>query len=757
VGRPPKHRDPPAAQARALALEEGLAAPALSARRGGLLAARTGDTAAALAERHGAAGDRPALRKDLVIRRVVQMNEVNWVMKNPETVKYYNFSDADWGLIQLFDGTRTRAEILEEYRREFPREEIPASLVLDFEEMLRKFELIEQSVAERNLQLLARAKTARQRTAEEKAEGRNIFFIPFKVLDPERFLVRTVQFVRWIWTPPAVIAWCLAVAWTIGIFVQHWRPIWSGTLVLYAFLSKPLLDAIQFFLLLSIIGCIHEFAHAYATKIYGGEVHDIGIALLYFTPAFYCDTTDSLLFESKWQRLWVTTAGIYIEGFICFAATLLWVISYPDSFLNEFAYKTMLFTGASTIFFNINPLIKIDGYYALSSVLEIPELREESFQYLGALFQRKVLRLSVEVPEHSRRKRRIFWIYAPLALAYIGVVMTFIGGLFFNFYSKYFPDLAVLLLVLTLLRLFRKRVRLVTRTARLFYLDKKDLIMSSRSRKPLLAVAVLLALLLLVPWTHRKVRTDIRLRPAAEARLEAPEDAVVTEVLVNEGDAVAAGQPILRLESPSLAAHDLELSAERRYLEKAANRARAESDPAGAYAAERHGDSADSELASDRARQERLVLRSPIAGSILTPRLADWKGRHVLAGTTLAEVGDLRKLRADLGFSERLLDDVKVGEEVSAMLPGRPLRPAHGTIVQVSAATLEHPATSSSTADPPAPPARPDRFVARAEFDNADGSLRPGMTGLAKISGPRASPLVDVARILKRWLQTVLW
>ncbi|HTO75637.1 MAG TPA: efflux RND transporter periplasmic adaptor subunit [Thermoanaerobaculia bacterium] len=685
------------------------------------------------------------------------MGEVTWVVKNPETIKYYNFQDSEWGLIQLFDGTRTRAEILEEYRREFPREDIPLSLVLDFEEMLRKVDLIEQSVAERNLQLLARAKTARQRAAEEKAEGRNIFFLPFHVLDPERFLVRTVKYVRWIWTPPVVLAWCLAMLWTVGIFVQHWAPIWSGTLELYAFLKKPLLDAIQFFLLLSIIGCIHEFAHAYTTKIYGGEVHDIGIALLYFTPAFYCDTTDSLLFESKWHRLWTTTAGIYIEGFICFAATLLWVISYPDSFLNEFAYKTMLFTGASTVFFNINPLIKIDGYYALSSVLEVPELREESFGYLGALFQRKVLRLPVEIPEHSRRKRRIFWIYGPLALAYVGVVMAFIGGLFFNFYSKYFPNLAVLLLVLTLLRLFRKRVRLVTRTARLFYLDKKDLIMSNRSRKPLLAGAAVLALLLLVPWTHRKVHTDIRLRPATEARLEAPEDAVVAEVLASEGDIVAAGQPVFRLESPALAARGLEFSAERRYLEKEANRARGASDPAVAYAAERRGASVESELASDRARSDRLVVRSPLTGSILTPRLADWKGRHVVAGTTLAEVGDTRRLRADLDFSERRLEDVRIGGDVSAMLPGRPLRPAHGKIVEVSAATLEHPATPSSMADPSAPPARPDRFVARAEFDNADGSLRPGMTGLAKISGPRVSLLVNVVRILKRWLQTVLW
>ncbi len=486
LGRQAQHRDTPPAKTRSLALAEDLALASVSAahRPRSLLAARSGDTAAALAERHGAAGDRPALRSDLVIRRVVQMGEGTWVVKNPEAVKYYNFADAEWVLISLFDGTRTRAEIFEEYRGQFPGEDIRLQLILDFEEMLRKIDLIAQSIAERNLTLLAGAKTARQRAADERAEGRNIFFIPFHVLDPDRFLNRTVRYVRWIWTPPVVAVWLIGAIWTVSIFISHWQPIWSGTLELYAFLSKPLLDAIQFFLLLSIIGCIHEFAHAYATKIYGGEVHDIGIALLYvITPAFYCDTTDSLLFESKWHRLWVTTAGIYIEGFICAAATLAWVASYPDTFLHDFAYKTMLFTGVSTVFFNINPLIKIDGYYALTSLLEIPELREESIQYLGAVFQKKVLRLPVEVPEVSRRKRRIYWIYGPLALAYLGVLMTLIGGLFFNFYSKYFPNVAGVLLVLTLLRLFRKRVRLVTRTVRLFYLDKKDLLMSSRSRK----------------------------------------------------------------------------------------------------------------------------------------------------------------------------------------------------------------------------------------------------------------------------------
>ena len=261
-----------------------------------------------------------------------------------------------------------------------------------------------------------------------------------------------------------------------------------GTYELYAFLRKPFLDAVYFFFLLSFIGFFHEFGHAYAVKIYGGEVHDIGIALLYFMPAFYCDTTDALLFPNKWHRLWVNVAGIYVEGFVCAGATALWVASYPDTLLHEIAYKTMLFTGISTVFFNINPLIKIDGYHALTSLLEMPELREDAFKYIGLVFQKHVLRLKVEVPVTTRRRRRIYWIYGPLALLYLGVVMSFIGGILYNLFNKTVPDFAIPLLVLTLARLFKKRVRLVTRTTRLLYLDKKEYVMSRAARPRLVAL-----------------------------------------------------------------------------------------------------------------------------------------------------------------------------------------------------------------------------------------------------------------------------
>jgi putative peptide zinc metalloprotease protein len=719
-------------------------------------AARHEEGATALAARHGAASNRPAIRKDAVIRRVVQLGEVKWVVKNPETTKYYNFEDDEWGLIQLFDGEHTLAEVQAEYQELFPREKIELSLVVEYFEMMREMDLLAQTVAEKNLGLLAKARTARQRAAEEKAEGFNPFFLLFHVLDPNRFLDRTVKYVRWIWTPPVVAAALAFNAWAFGVILIHWDVVWNGTMELYALTSKPLIDVFQFFFILTFIGAIHEFAHAYAVKIYGGDVHDIGIALLYFTPAFYCDTTDSVLFESKWHRLWVTTAGIYVEAFMCSVATVVWVMSYPDTLLHEIAFKTVLFTGVSTVFFNINPLIKIDGYYALSSIVEIPDLREESFRYIGAVFQNKILHLPVAVPPASRRKRRIYWIFGTAALAWVAVIMRFIGGLFLNLYNHLFPNWAIALLILTMYRLFRKRVRLVTRTAHLFYLDKKELLMSPRVRTGLLAAAAVLALLVLLPWSRRTLRAPARLRPMVTVRLEAPEDAVVVQALANEGDRVEAGQPILRLASPAAAEETARLSTERDRLVGEASRARQDAAAAQVFQSEIRGGAVAAALKSGQAREDRLVVRSPIAGRVLTPRLKDLEGRSVPAGTLLVEVGEVDRLKAELPVTERLLDDLAPNDTVTALFGGR-MTPAHGRVASISPATLESPATARIDAEPAAPREHPDQFVALTVFENADGSLVPGMVGYAKIYGRRASYAARAGRVFKRWVQSVAW
>lgn len=720
-------------------------------------ATRPEDTAKLLAERRSPQNDRPGLRKDLGILRQVQMGEVLWIVKNPATSKYFRFKDAQWRLIRLFNGVRTRADIMAAFNRMAGPDAITLERVLEWEEFLRERELIEQSVAERSLTLLDKYRSLRQKKAEEGSEGFNPFFIMFHVVDPDRFLTRTVKYVSWIWTPPVAILIVIASLWTAVIFIGHWGPLWSGTMDLYHFLGKPFRDIIQFFFIISIIGAIHELAHAYPLKKYGGECHDIGIALFYFTPAFYCDTSDSFLFKNRFKRLWVTAAGVYSEVAICSIATILWVASYPDTLVNQLAYKTMLFTGISAVFFNINPLIKVDGYYALTSLLQMPELREAAWRRIGSWFQKNILRLPVDVPETTRRKKRIYWIYGLLSMAYTATIMFVIYRLFRNFYYKYFPNWGVVFLIVTLAQVFRKKARTAIRVSKLFYLDKKELVMSRRSRTPVLVGAAILLLLLFVPWTRRTIQEEGILRPASRVTLQAPEDSVVSQVLVEEGDAVEVGQPLARLASPAAEEQVQRLAAEEDLFEKESSRNRAAADAARTFQAQQRAESA--RFAHERAVSRRgfLLLKSPIAGRILTHRPQDMSGRFVLEGSELLEVGDCRKMAVDVTVSERLLRYLRTGAPATVLARTSSTSPRRGRVTTISAMSAGAPATATADQAPAAPSEIPDRFRATAVFDNPGGDLLPGATARVKIRSGYEAYGVRMFKLVWDWLRTNVW
>ncbi len=684
------------------------------------------------------------------------MGEVQWIIKNPVTMKYHQFRNAMWQIIRLFDGKRTRTEILEEINRRAGDHPVSIELVLEYEEFLRGKDLLEQSAAERSLKMLDKFRTLRDKKTEEKSEGFNIFFIMFHVLDPERFLNKTIKYVWWIWTPPVAIATAAASIWTAYIFSRHWTQIWTQTMDLYHFLGKPIVEIFQFFAVLCVIACIHEFSHAYALKRYGGECHDIGAALFYFTPAFYCDTSDAFMFKNRFHRLWVTIAGIYSEVMICSIATALWVASYPDTFLHAAAYHIMLFTGVSAVFFNINPLIKVDGYYALSSLLQMPDLREAAWHHVGSSFQRHILRLPVEIPATTRRKRRIYWIYGVLSIAYTATIMLFIYRLFRNFYYKYFPDIGIVFLILTLYQVFRKKTRTLVRVSKLFYLDKKELLMSPRSRTPLAIAAGVLLVIVIVPWTRRTIRADAFLKPAASVSVQAPEEGLVTKVLVHEGQMVKSGDPLFSVSSPAVVAEAQRSLVERDLQARKTSANRALSNAAMAYQSASRAGAAQTALDTAEYRRGYLLVRSPIAGRILTPRPEDLEGRYVAAGFTLADVGDCRKMVAEVPVSERLLEYLSMGSPVSAQIQTRPMKTYSGVVENLSPATMEQPVTADGK-DPAAPSVNPDRFVVRAVFQNSDGVLLPGAAAKVKIRAAREGFASRAWSLLWRWIRSIVW
>ena len=125
---------------------------------------------------------------------------------------------------------------------------------------------------------------------------------------------------------------------------------------------------------LGITKVIHEFGHGLSCKYYGGECHEMGFMLLVFTPCLYCDVSDSWMLPSKWKRMMIGAGGMYIELILASTATFLWWNSHEGLF-NQMCLNVMFVSSVSTLLFNANPLMRFDGYYILSDMLEIPNLR----------------------------------------------------------------------------------------------------------------------------------------------------------------------------------------------------------------------------------------------------------------------------------------------------------------------------------------------------------------------------------------------
>ncbi len=276
--------------------------------------------------------------------------------------------------------------------------------------------------------------------------------------------------------------------------------------------------------------------------------------------------------------------------------------------------------------------------------------------------------------------------------------------------------------------------------------------MSPRAGNRCSVAAAVLAFLVFVPWARRSIDSPIVLKPRTTVRLEAPEDAVVSEVLARRrhGARRRAG---LRAREPGWRRAVLALAARPNATgcEKQASRARglgrARRGPP-LRAAGGVGGGRPAQRAFARRPPARFAAPSP--GRILTPYVEDLQGRFVPGGQRRwPRSATATRCRADLPVTERLLDELRARLAGSRRCSGRAAaaRARHDRVDlggDAGAARRRRAARSR-----PRPSQRPDRFVARADFDNADGALRPGMTGKAKIYGRRASYLSDAWRVLR--------
>jgi multidrug efflux pump subunit AcrA (membrane-fusion protein) len=209
------------------------------------------------------------------------------------------------------------------------------------------------------------------------------------------------------------------------------------------------------------------------------------------------------------------------------------------------------------------------------------------------------------------------------------------------------------------------------------------------------------------------------------------------------GTAVERGAPIAHL-------RDLELRSER----EAALAAVSAANRAAAMAAAR-GDAADERLERLRADMLRrdadvlddqiraTVVRSPVAGVVLTPRPEERVDTHVDAGDLLVVVGRTDSLELELGVEQEDITRVRVGDEVRLRVTALPQRTFSGHVVSIASL-----ASSDSNHV---------RFPVRALVANGDGMLKPGMVAYARVLTERTSMLGRLLRTPVRVIRLLWW
>ena len=696
---------------------------------------------------------RPRLRTDLQISEQVVHGEKSFVIKVPQLFKYARYGPLEFSVLRNADGTRTTEEIAAAVNAEMGEEALSEGDVNDFLESTEP-DIWEEGLGKKNLALLEKIREERR----ERVNTASILYIHFSAWNPDRTLERMMPYLRWIFTPGFVAASVLLYFIMGVILAENWVRVRTDTVAFYTFSTKTLYDIWEFWAILFVVIGIHEFGHGLSCKYFGGQVPRMGFMLIYFGPAFFTDTSDMHVFDKPSKRLWVIFAGLWIEMVICALATIAWALAPPGSWFGDLCYKTVLLTGVSGLIFNLNPLLKYDGYYALMQFLEVDNMREDSFEYTKVWLRRHVLRQNVEVPAVGRRRRRIYLVYGILAALYGGFIILLVAGWLRNFMvNRLGESWGYVATAAALYFMLRKKIQPgVALVRNRWPLWKERFMAWKMSRAQQVGIAAI-GLLLLVPPLARKNTSEFRLEPVARTEVRAQTDGWIEQVQVRTGQWVHAGDILAVLRNPDLDARLGQLSAERALAEEALLEARRTRNPGAADVAYRNFERLDAEVREARALEGGLLLRAPAAGEATTLALEQRTGEFLPEGGLFATLVDRQTMRARILVRDWELREVATGSQVKLNVRAYPYRSYIGTVREILPA--------AAAEEPVALPKSPERaglrlsnyFTLVLEFPNPDGSLREGMTGTAKIYGNRSPLAWQWALAARRWLHSVVW
>jgi len=584
---------------------------------------------------------KPRIRSHARILRHSYRDEVWYVLQDDAAERSHRFSPSAYQFIGLMDGERTVQQLWDAVSAQMGDGAPTQEEVIRLLGQLHAADALLCDVPPDSLEVFRRYQQ------HERQKWKRRLWTPlalrFPLFDPDRFLERTQRWVQPLFGWFGILLWLAVVGAGAVLAVSHWTDLTED-------ISDRVLDPANLVLLwfvYPVVKSIHELGHAYATKRWGGEVHEIGVMLLVLSPVPYVDTSSAWAFKDKRRRMVVGAAGIVVELFLGSLALFVWLAVEPGA-VRAIAYNVMLICGVSTLLFNGNPLLRFDGYYVLADAIEIPNLGSRANQYLGYLFQHYVLGArEAESPAHTAGERVWMVLYGVASFVY-RVFITFVIVLFIA--GKFF-------VIGVLLALWAVATQVLMPVAKsISFLAASPGLRRNRERalwtSAGLAAAVLL-LLFVIPapsWT----RTEGIIWVPEEAQVRAGTDGFIEKLLVPAGSEVRSGEALIQAEEPFLATRVAMLVAVLEELQ-AKYDAMLVADRVQAAMVREEIAAAQANLDRTRERQAALIYRSGANGRLIVPNAVDLPGRFLNKGQLVGYVVEPRELTARVAL---LQDDI---------------------------------------------------------------------------------------------------
>ena len=488
----------------------------------------------------------PRLRPHVSVHRHSYRGQRWFVLQDNASGNHHRLNQAAYQFVGLLNGQRPVQHAWDLTNQKVGDDAPTQDQAIDILSQLHQANLLEMDVTADFDLLLQRKRKQDSRKKSQKMLNPLVIRLP--LYDPDRVLTRLSPWFDGLFSRLGLAVWFMLIVCGVVLAAMHWNELQSQPL---STLSEPR-NLLLMLTLYPFIKLIHELAHGVAIKHWGGEVHQIGITLLVIMPVPYIDGNGANTFPNKWQRVAVAAAGVAAELVIAILALILWLNIEPG-LLRDIAFSTMLIAGVSTLFFNGNPLMRFDAYYALADIIEIPDLWKRSRRFYTQLFKRQLARVDDrETIAHDAREAAWLGIYGALSWLYwLGILSGLV------LLATDVSHVAGLLLAawgvttIFLVPIFKG--------LRFLYRHTSSSLKRLRATMMPIALACTAFVVLFLPPASQHSSAQGVVWTPESTRILAEENCLVDQQLVAEGAAVKRGQTLLRCDATELDARISEL------------------------------------------------------------------------------------------------------------------------------------------------------------------------------------------------------